>query len=71
MNGFMQDGNGNRSSMRLLAVGGTAFILAVWGVVSVRSGALAPMPLEVAGIVAALVGGKVTQGWIEGKAPQS
>lgn len=71
MNGFMQDGNGNRSSMRLLAVGCTAFILAVWGVVSVRSGTLAPMPLEVAGIVAALVGGKVTQGWIEGKTPQS
>ena len=62
MNGFLQDGNGNRSSMRVTFALATAFILAVWGIVSVRTNTMAPMPMEILGIIVALVTGKVTQG---------
>ncbi len=61
--GFLQDDNGNLSSMRLaflLWVVGVGVLL-IWGVASLKAGELKIIPDSVTTIIGVLMGGKVMQ----------
>lgn len=59
MNGFLQDGSGDKSSTRLLMVVAVLGILFVWGYTSIKSGAPQSLPMEIVGLVVAVITGKV------------
>lgn len=65
MNGFLQDGQGNNSSMRIIVFLSVAVILGVWAKISIINNAMEPMPTEVAAVLAAFIAGKVGQSWVE------
>ncbi|MEN9848074.1 MAG: hypothetical protein RL368_814 [Pseudomonadota bacterium] len=59
--GFLQDDNGNLSSMRLAFLLWVVGVLAIWGVASLKAGELKIIPDSVTTIVGVLMGGKVMQ----------
>lgn len=59
--GFLQDGDGNLSSTRLAFLLWAVGVLAVWMIVSVKSGALATVPQEVIAVLGVVMTGKVVQ----------
>lgn len=67
--GFLQDGQGNNSSMRLVVVLSILIIMVVWAAISIRTNTLAPIPTEVAAILAAMVAGKIGQSWVDNTNP--
>jgi len=58
MNGFLQDGEGNKSSSRLLMAATVIGVLFVWGVVCIKSTAIVDIPWGVVAFVAAAITGK-------------
>lgn len=67
--GFLQDGAGNNSSMRLVVVLSILIIMVVWAAISIRSNTLAPIPTEVAAVLATMVAGKIGQAWVDNTNP--
>jgi hypothetical protein len=59
--GFLQDDNGNLSSMRLAFLLWVVGVLLIWGIASLKAGELKIIPDSVTTIVGVLMGGKVMQ----------
>jgi|GEM_PF-2566348 len=68
--GFLQDDNGNLSSMRLAFLLWVVGVLAIWGVASLKAGELKIIPDSVTTIIGVLMGGKVMQKFGEQSAPK-
>ncbi len=69
--GFLQDDNGNLSSMRLAFLLWVVGVLVIWGVASLKAGELKIIPDSVTTIVGVLMGGKVMQKFGEQSSPKS
>lgn len=68
--GFLQDDNGNLSSMRLAFLLWVVGVLVIWGVASLKAGELKMIPDSVTTIVGVLMGGKVMQKFGEQSSPK-
>lgn len=64
---FFQEGNGNLSSARLLMLIWGIGILTFWGITSIKTSQLIPIPESVITLFAITVAGKVTQKFGEQK----
>lgn len=69
MSGFLQDGSGNNSSMRLIVFLSVAVILGIWAKICWVNNAMEPMPTEIAAVLGMFIAGKVGQSWVENKPP--
>lgn len=64
---FLQDVDGNNSSMRLAMIAVVLVVLAGWAYVTIITKTIPDLPAGVLGLVVAVVGGKVWQKYPEGK----
>lgn len=64
---FFQEQNGSFSSTRLAFLLWAIGVLAVWIVISIRGGAIQPLPESLIMILGVLMTGKVVQKWAEPK----
>lgn len=67
MNGFLQDGNGDKSSTRLGVLVWVAGVFIVWAAICLTKGELVEIPASIGGILAAMMTAKVFQTHIETK----
>jgi hypothetical protein len=66
---MLGDGDGNISSMRVVFFIVALIIALTWAVISIRAGALQPLPSGVPSILAILTGGKLWQNSQENQIP--
>lgn len=70
MNGFLQDGEGNKSSSRLTMTASIFGVLIIWGVVCVKTSTMVDIPWGVIAFVVAVITGKgVNSAIVEAKPP--
>ena len=69
MNKFLQDNQGNESSLRLMMAWAFVIIFAVWAVVCLVKMDLVDLPTQIALAVGAILTAKVWQKNVENKSP--
>ena len=65
MTGFLQDGQGNNSSLRLVFFLAMAAIIGIWAKVSWVNNLIEPLPPEVVTAIGLFITGKLGQKWVE------
>ena len=67
MASYLEDKDGNKSSMRLVWAFSVIAIIATWCIVSIKTLAIATIDMGTAVAFSGLIAGKVAQKWVEDK----
>lgn len=67
MASYLEDGEGNKSSMRFVWAFSVIVIIATWSVISIKTLSIAEIDMGTAVAFSGLIAGKVAQKWVEEK----